>query len=80
MKEEDEMKDLEHPMVREIRTNGYPSGMVEGFYVCDDSLGNELYKGDEVLIMDDHKFASEEISFESYAILRMLGAEVAVYE
>ncbi len=40
-----------------------------------DSLGVEMFQGDEVLTLDDKVFVKEELSYDSLQILQMLGAE-----
>lgn len=63
---------MEHPDVTEIRRYGYPK------YPSDidrvDSLGNTLYKGDEVYEMDDEVYVIEELTSDARTILERHGA------
>lgn len=65
---------MEHPVITNMMTTGEPDGKypVEMGY---DSLGNLLYKGDDILTIDDLVFSVTDISYESKEILELLGAD-----
>lgn len=65
---------LEHPVITQINKMGYPYGY-ENDYKGTDSLGNEIYEGDRVLVLNDEYFVEEELFEETKEVLEMLGAE-----
>ena len=64
---------MDHPDTKKIEKWGYPKypdGLDES-----DSLGNPLYKDDEVYVYDDETFVIEELSTDACRILEILGAD-----
>ncbi len=65
---------MDHPMIREMETWGYPKEY-EHRHVFTDDFGNEVYKGDEYFEMDDHRYLIEAISDDAFIILERHGAD-----
>ncbi len=65
--------ELEHPVVTAIRRHGYPEPKKEP--VGMDDLGNTIYPGDELLVIDDCVFVKDELFYETVQVLEILGAE-----
>lgn len=65
---------MDHPMILEIERTGYPYGY-ENDLRGTDSLGNEIYKGDKVYVLNDEYFLADELTPQSTEILEMLGAD-----
>lgn len=65
---------LEHPDITHINRTGYPRGYEELEAIGIDALGNEVYEGDEILVLDDEVFLVQELGMESIEILEILGA------
>jgi len=65
--------DIEHPVVTAIRRHGYPKTQKEPLGM--DDLGNTIYPGDELLVIDDYKFVKDELFYETVQVLEILGAE-----
>ena len=66
---------MDHPMVRQIERTGYPAGYQEREYYGIDALGNEVYKGDEILVYEDEFFLVEPLISETVEALEIVGAE-----
>lgn len=66
---------LEHPDITHINETGYPRGYEEPEAIGIDALGNEVYEGDEILVLDDEVFLVQELGMESIEILEILGAD-----
>lgn len=66
---------MDHPMIVEIERTGYPSGYKEPKHIGTDTLGYDLYEGDEVLILNDEIFHIESILLETVEALEAVGAE-----
>ncbi len=64
---------MDHPMLLEIQRTGYPYGY-ENDYMGEDSLGNEIYKGDRVYVINDNYFLADSLVEETKEVLEMLGA------
>lgn len=63
---------IEHPdITRTIRT-GYPEP--EQKHYGYDFFGNEVFLGDEILVLDDEFFLKEMLSTDAIEILRHFGA------
>ena len=63
---------VENPMVR-WKEN-------EPKILGEDSLGNEVMEGDEILVLDDEFFRKEDLSYDAIHILEMFGAEEKIAE
>lgn len=68
----------DHPVIERIMRTGYPSP--EPKPLGEDALGNEIYEGDELLVLDDYEFVKEELSYDAREILDMLGAITIIAE
>lgn len=69
--------DLQHPTVTEIIQKGYPfSDRQEEYGV--DGLGNEVFCGDDILVLDDEFYLVEELFAESIEVLENHGAKYAI--
>jgi len=66
---------MDHPLVKQIERYGYPSGYEERKYYGVDALGNEVYKGDEILVYEDEFFLVEALISETIEVLEIVGAE-----
>lgn len=64
---------MDHPAVVEIMRTGYAEK--EPDVVGSDALGNEVYKGDEILVFEDEIFLTLELSSETIEVLEIVGAE-----
>ena len=62
-------------MVRQIELTGYPDGYEERKYYGIDALGNDVYKGDEILVYEDEFFLVEALISETIEVLEIVGAE-----
>lgn len=65
---------MDHPVVKQLNVIGYPWDF-ERSQVGTDSLGNEVYEGEEILVLGNEYFLVEELSVDAIQILEMLGAE-----
>lgn len=65
---------MDHPVVKEIQLYGYPSEYREYEPVFSDTLGNEVYPGDEYYDLDGMYFLVEALSWDAVEILELLGA------
>lgn len=66
---------LDHPVIRDMQTWGYPKDSGKYEYVMTDSLGNEIYTGDEYLEIEDDVYLVETLSVDAIEILERFGAE-----
>lgn len=64
---------LEHPAITETNLTGYPYSPRREEYGVD-GLGNEVYEGDEILVLDDEFYLVEELISDSVEILEIHGA------
>lgn len=46
----------------------------------EDALGNEVFEGDEILVIDDEFFRKEDLSYDAIQILEMFGAVEKIAE
>ena len=68
---------MQHPMIDRIQTKGYPFSHRREI-VGTDSLGNEVFTGEEIIFFQDEFFLVEELSEDAVEILEMLGADYKV--
>ena len=66
---------MEHPDITHARLTGYPRGIVEPRELGLDSLGNQIYEGDRLLVFGDYQFTIDELSYDAIEILEMIGAD-----
>ena len=64
---------MDHPAAIEVMRTGYADK--EPDVVGTDALGNEVYKGDEIYILDGEMFLEIELGSQATEILELLGAE-----
>lgn len=65
--------DIQHPVITQMERTGYPySERREEVGV--DPLGNMVYDGDEILVIDDEFYLVEELSIDAIEILERHGA------
>jgi len=62
------------PIVKAIERTGYPPGVREPKVLFEDSLGHEVYEGDEVIEFDEEIYLIDEISYDAIEILEKHGA------
>ena len=71
---------MEHPETLTIMRTGYPSGVKEPKIISTDSLGYEIYEGDEIFVLGDDVFVKEELSYDAVEILEKIGADLEIAE
>lgn len=64
---------MDHPMTIEIERTGYPKAFRPKVYGID-ALGNEVYIGEEILVLEDEFYLKENLISESIEILNKHGA------
>jgi len=64
--------DIEDPRITRINRTGYPETEKEPY--GEDFFGNEVFLGDEILVLDDEFFLKEMLSTDAIEILRHFGA------
>ncbi|MGP4061476.1 hypothetical protein [Halobacillus sp. H74] len=69
------MKQLNHPVIDQIERTGHPFGIPEPEHYGLDGLGNEVFAGDEIYILNEEFFLKETLMYESRELLKTLGAE-----
>jgi len=69
---------VDHPEVLHIMRTGYPSWNQEPRIVGTDSLGNDIYEGDELYVLDDEVFIKEELSYDAVEILEKIGVDLVI--
>lgn len=65
---------LEHPTITRVNRTGYPKMNVRRNLYAIDSMGQDVYTGDEMLVINDDLFLVEPLLQESVEILELLGA------
>jgi len=63
------------PIIKTIERTGYPPGVREPKVLFEDSLGHEVYEGDEVIEFDEEIYLIQELSSDAIEILKKHGAE-----
>ncbi|MBX0358945.1 hypothetical protein [Halobacillus sp. Nhm2S1] len=66
---------MNHPVLDQIERTGYPVGVPEPDHYGLDGLGNEVFSGDEIYVLNDEFFLKETLMQESREVLETLGAE-----
>lgn len=69
---------IEDPVIEKVNRTGYPKKEQEP--VGDDFFGNEVFPGDEILVLDDEMFLIEELNVQTKEILKHLGAVEKIAE
>lgn len=67
------MRDIEHPAIARTLRTGYPYSPKREM-VGTDSLGNEVFSGEEILEFMDEFYLVEELSSDAIEILEQHGA------
>lgn len=65
---------MDHPMIEQIERYGYAETVPFEQEYGKDSLGQEVYVGDEILVYGDHYFLVEPLMLETQEVLEKLGA------
>lgn len=67
------MRDIQHPIITNVERTGFPySGRREQYGV--DGLGNEVFRGDEIFVLNDEFYLVEELFEQSIELLEQQGA------
>ena len=69
---------MDHPTVKEIQAYGYPSEYREYEPVFSDTLGNEVYPGDEYYEFANQRYLKEALSWDAIEILELNGADLRI--
>lgn len=59
---------MNHPLVDRTLLTGYPNGE-DHLEIGTDPLGNEVYTGDKILVLDDEFYLAEELSSDAIEVL-----------
>lgn len=65
--------DIQDPRITRTMRTGYPEPVNDEPY-GEDFFGNEVFLGDEILVLDDEFFLKEMLSTDAIEILRHFGA------
>lgn len=65
---------MDHPIIEQIERTGYPKYSDRRECYGSDGLGNEVYSGDEILVIGDEFYLAEELSLDAKEILERMGA------
>ena len=65
---------MEHPVIERTERTGYATYSPKRNQYGNDGLGNEVYQGDEILVLNDEFFLQETLLCESIELLEVLGA------
>lgn len=65
---------MEHPMIDRIQRTGFPIYSPRRQEYGTDALGNETFKGDEILVFEDEFFLVETLMNETKEALEAIGA------
>lgn len=71
---------MEHPEISRTLRTGYPKYNERAETYGVDALGNEVYTGDEILVLDDTYFLTDELVQQSEEILKLFGATYHIAE
>lgn len=66
---------MDHPVIKEVETWGYPKSNTLHDYVMTDSFNNEIYTGDEYLVYEDEIFLADALTLNAIEVLELIGAE-----
>lgn len=64
---------MEHPEITQIRQYGYSKMNVYTNQYGIDALGNEVFSGDEILVVEETFFLVEELEDQTKEALELLG-------
>jgi len=68
---------MNHPVIEQVNRTGYMYSPKREEY-GNDGLGNEVFSGDEILVLYDEFFLRETLLCESIELLEVLGASYAI--
>ncbi|WP_079480594.1 YqaI family protein [Halobacillus salinus] len=66
---------MDHPFIEQIERSGFPKEVEESNQYGIDGLGNEVFAGDEIYVINDEFFLKETLHHDSRELLITLGAE-----
>jgi len=66
---------MDHPEVLMAMQTGYPSYNQPENPIGEDSLGNAIYSGDELFVVNDEWFVIEELTYNAIEVLEAIGAD-----
>lgn len=69
---------MNHPIVDQMERTGYPAYSPSREQYKVDPLGNEVYSGDDILVLNDEFFLVETMSAEAIEVLELLGASYEI--
>ena len=69
---------MDHPEILAMQRTGYPSWMQEPEVIGVDSMGVEIYQGEEIYVLDDECYVKEELSYDAIEILEKHGAVLCI--
>ncbi|WP_121639359.1 hypothetical protein [Virgibacillus sp. Bac330] len=64
---------MEHPEITQIRQYGYPKMNVYTNQYGIDALGNEVFSGEEILVIEEAFFLVGELEDQAKEVLEVLG-------
>ncbi|MEF2293109.1 hypothetical protein [Virgibacillus dokdonensis] len=64
---------MEHPEITQIRQYGYPKMNVYTNQYGIDALGNEVFSGEEILVIEETFFLVGELEDQAKEVLEVLG-------
>ncbi|MEN2466712.1 hypothetical protein [Ornithinibacillus sp. JPR2-1] len=65
---------MEHPAITHMERTGHPTYSPKREEYGVDALGNEVFVGEEILVLEDDFYLVEELTAQSKEILEQLGA------
>ncbi|MEN2467999.1 hypothetical protein [Ornithinibacillus sp. JPR2-1] len=65
---------MEHPTITHMERTGHPPYSPKREEYGVDALGNEVFVGEEILVLEDDFYLVEELTAQSKEILEQLGA------
>ncbi|UOQ43381.1 hypothetical protein MUN89_15845 [Halobacillus salinarum] len=66
---------MNHPVTDQLQATGVPVNVLEPGFYGTDALGNEVFEGDPIYVVNDEFFLKEALIYESTQLLELLGAE-----
>lgn len=69
---------LEHPTIERVIRTGYVTYSPKREQYGVDGLGNEVFKNDEIIVLNDEFFLRETLLCESIELLEVLGASYEI--
>ncbi|WP_281659101.1 hypothetical protein [Halobacillus sp. Cin3] len=66
---------MNHPVIKQVERTGFPKGVTEPEHIGLDAMGNEVFEGDQIYILNEEFFLKETLLAETREALEVLGAE-----